>query len=91
MRIVVRVTPGARQTKVGGRYGHGEPPVLIVRVTAPAVDGKANAATIHALATVLGVSRRGIRIVAGERSRTKTIELDAEPEAIATLLSGGEP
>jgi hypothetical protein len=37
MRIVVRVYPGAPATKVGGRYGDSEPPVLIVRVAAHAV------------------------------------------------------
>jgi uncharacterized protein (TIGR00251 family) len=90
VRIIVRVTPGARETTVGGRYGGSEPPVLVVRVTAPAVDGKANAATIEALATAFGVSRRSIRIVHGERARTKTIELEADPKVLTLLLSRGE-
>ena len=42
MRLTVRVHPGARGDEVGGRYGTGEPPVLIVRVAAPARDGQAN-------------------------------------------------
>jgi uncharacterized protein (TIGR00251 family) len=91
MRVVVRVTPGASRTRVGGRYGDSDPPVLTVRVTAPAVDGKANAATIQALAAAFGVPRQSVRIVAGERTRIKTIEVDAEPEVLALLLSGDEP
>ena len=63
-----------------------EPPVLVVRVTAPAVDGKADAATIEALATAFGQPRRRVHSVAGERSRTKTVELKAAPETLASLL-----
>ena len=89
MRIVIRVSPGAPATKVGGRYGDSEPPVLIVRVTARAVDGKANSATIRALADALGVSRRLVRIVNGERARTKVVEVASPDVDVAvTLLLG---
>jgi uncharacterized protein len=88
MRIVVRVSPGAHATKVGGRYGNSEPPVLLIRVTAPAVDGRANAATIEALAQALDRPRRSVRIVAGEHTRTKILEVEAaDPGAIEALLS----
>lgn len=87
MRIVVRDSPGANETKVGGRYGDSEPPVLIVRVLARAVDGKANAATERALAEALGVPHRLVRIMTGERSRTKVVEVEsADPEVVAALL-----
>jgi uncharacterized protein YggU (UPF0235/DUF167 family) len=90
MRIVVRVSPRAPATKVGGRYGDSEPPVLIVRVAAPAVDGKANAATVRALADALGVPHGLVRIVTGERARTKVVEVEsANPDVVAALLRGG--
>ncbi|MBF6558149.1 MAG: DUF167 domain-containing protein [Acidimicrobiales bacterium] len=90
MRIVVRVSPGAPATTVGGRYGDSEPPVLIVRVAARAVDGKANAATVRALADALGVSHSLVRIVTGERARTKVVEVEsANPDVVAALLRGG--
>ena len=48
--------------------------MLRVRLHAPPVDGAANEALVDFLAERLGVPRRGIRIVAGATSRTKTIE-----------------
>jgi uncharacterized protein len=87
MRITVRVSPGAPATKVGGRYGDSEPPVLVVRVTARAVDGKANDATVCALGDALGLPRSFVRIVTGERTRTKVVEVkSADPDAVAALL-----
>jgi uncharacterized protein YggU (UPF0235/DUF167 family) len=87
VRILVRVYPGAPADKVGGRYGDSEPPVLIVRVAARAVDGKANAATVRALADALGVPRGLVRIVTGQRARTKVVEVEsAKPDVVAALL-----
>ena len=84
----MRVTPRARHTTVGGRYGDGDPPVLLVRVTAPAADGRANAATVEAVARALGLPRSGVQIVAGAHARTKVIELDMDdPDAVAALLT----
>ncbi len=89
MRVVVRVFPGAPTTKVGGRYGDSEPPILVVRVTARMVDGEANAAMVRAVADALGVSRGLVWIVTGERSRTKVVEIEsADPEAVTALLLG---
>ena len=90
MRLVVRVQPGAKQTHVGGRYGDGEPPVLRVRVTAPAVDGKANAAVVTAVAEALGLPERAVSIVAGATSRTKTIEIQgADVAQVQGLIDAG--
>lgn len=48
---------------------------LKVQVTAPPVDGEANAAVILALAEALGVPRRDVTIVAGESARRKTVRI----------------
>lgn len=88
MRLIVRVTPRARHTAVGGRYGDGDPPVLVVRVTAPAADGRANAATVEAVARALDVPRRSVQLVAGAHARTKVLDLDMDhPDAVAALLA----
>ena len=71
VRIDVRVVPRASRTGIAGvRDGR-----LIVRVTAPPVDGAANDATIEALADALDLPRRSLRIVSGTTSRNKTVEV----------------
>ena len=89
MRLTVRVHPGARRTRVGGRFGDGDPPVLVVRVTAPAADGRANQAVVEALAASLHLPRRAVRIVAGASARTKVVDAEgADPALVEVLLTG---
>jgi uncharacterized protein len=69
--IPIRVIPRAKRTQVGGeREGR-----LLVRVPAPPVDGKANAAVIAAMAKALGVPKRSLEIVGGESSRDKLVHV----------------
>lgn len=74
----VRVRPGASRTLVGG--GYGDPPVLVVAVTAPAVDGRANDAVVRALADALGVPPRDVEIVRGHTARTKIVAVNGAPK-----------
>lgn len=83
MRFAVRVKPGARKTRVGGRWADG---ALIVAVTAPAVDGKANDAVTLALAGAFDVRRATVRIVRGQRSRDKLVDIDGADEAVLVEL-----
>ena len=91
MRVTVRVHPGAKRTAVGGRWGPDDAPALVVRVPAPAVDGKANAAVLAALADALGIRSRALRLVSGTTSRTKVIEVEGVGhDAVAALMDGAE-
>jgi uncharacterized protein len=63
---------------VGGSYGPEQR--LVVAVGAPAVDGRANAAVVAALADALGIRRSRIRITSGERGRDKTVEIVEGPD-----------
>jgi uncharacterized protein (TIGR00251 family) len=70
--IDVRVIPrAARPGLAGTRDG-----ALLVRVSAPPVEGAANAELIQVLAKELGVSKRQVAIVAGERGRLKRVKVE---------------
>lgn len=71
VRFSVRVQPRSSRTGVEGVHGDA----LKVRVNAPPVDGAANEAVVEVLAEALGVPRRAVRIVAGDSSRTKVVEV----------------
>lgn len=75
----VRVKPGASRTRVGG--GYGDPPALVVAVSAPAVDGRANDAVVAALADALDLRRADIAIVSGHTARSKGVRIDADVAA----------
>jgi uncharacterized protein YggU (UPF0235/DUF167 family) len=60
---------------VGGRYGEN---ALVVAVQAPAVDGRATAAALRALAAALGCRPGDVTLVSGATSRTKAVELPDE-------------
>ena len=60
-----------------------------VAVTAPPVDGEANAAVIEALAQAFGVRRAAVTIVRGERGRRKTVRIEGATAAALQRLSRG--
>jgi uncharacterized protein YggU (UPF0235/DUF167 family) len=61
--------------------------VLVVRVAAPATDGRANRAVGDALAAAFGVRRADVTLLAGTRGRLKTFEVDgADAATLAALL-----
>lgn len=70
-RITVRITPrSSRDEVVGEREG-----MLLIRVTAPPIDGAANEALVRLLAKTLGVPRGDVVISSGAASRTKIVEV----------------
>jgi len=58
----------------------------MVRVTAPAADGKANEAVLQSVAAAFRLPRRNARLVAGARNRTKIVELEEADARILTAL-----
>jgi uncharacterized protein (TIGR00251 family) len=70
-RIRVRVTPRASRDGLAG-WQDG---VLRIRVTAPPVEGKANASVARLLAKALGVPTSAIGIMSGAGARDKLVEV----------------
>jgi len=81
MRLQLKVIPKASRSKVVGWVGNR----LKVQVTAAPERGKANDAVVEVLAAALGVSRSKVRIVSGETSPLKTVEVDGD-DALASRL-----
>lgn len=83
LTIDVVVQPRASRAGVGPVVGDR----LRVSVTAPPVDGQANAAVIEALAEAFGVRRAAVTIVRGETGRRKTVRIEgATAAALARLV-----
>ena len=66
----VRVQPRASKDEIAGEIDG----TLKIRLRAPAVEDRANDALIEFLAQTLNTSKAAVRILSGERSRTKRIE-----------------
>ncbi|SNQ47562.1 conserved hypothetical protein [Frankia canadensis] len=80
MRVTIRVQPGARGGGVGGLWDDPrDGAMLVVRVAARAVDGRATEAALRALADALGVRRADLCLVRGATSRAKTVEVTPTP------------
>jgi len=82
VRFAVRVVPRAGTNAVGGlRDG-----ALVVRVSAPPAEGRANESVVRVLARAIGVAQSDVRIESGAASRTKTVSVPAAAEARVLLL-----
>jgi uncharacterized protein (TIGR00251 family) len=69
--LEIRVIPRARKSAFSGERDGRQ----VVRLAAPPVDGAANAALIAFLAEHFNVAPSRVRIIAGERSRNKRVEI----------------
>ena len=81
LKLTVHATPGAKRTEAAGAYGDA----LRVRLQAPPVDGKANAALIAWAAKALGVPRAQVELLQGAASRHKVlgVRFDSAPALAA--------
>ena len=84
MRLRLRVRAGARENAVLGLHAGA----FKVSVTAAPERGRANRAVIELLAETLGIPASALRIVAGETSRDKIVEIEesACPSNIESIM-----
>jgi hypothetical protein len=75
--VSIRVQPRARRYEFASvRDG-----VVVVRVTAPPLDGRANEAVARVLAARLGVRAAAVTILRGERARDKVVAIEGMTQA----------
>ena len=76
------MSPGAARNEIVGRYGEG----WKVRVAARAERGRANQELLGFLAATLGVHPARLRLVTGQGSRDKLVEIDGMTQDEADRL-----
>jgi len=69
--LAIKVAPRASRNELAGV----EAGALKVRLTAPPVEGAANQALVKLLAKQLKVAKGKVRVVSGQRSRNKRVEI----------------
>lgn len=81
--LSVHVQPGAKQTAFAGLYGDA----LKLRLAAPPVDGKANAALCRFVADFCGVAKSEVTLLSGQTSRAKRVRVMGMSAAARQRLS----
>ena len=82
MRVAIWVRPGSARPGVGGEHDGA----LVVRVSARAVDGKATAAALAAVAAAFGVRPHEVTLVSGAASRMKIVDVAGANQATVDRL-----
>lgn len=82
--LTLHIQPGAKKTEVVGLHGDA----LKIRLAAPPVDGKANAALMDFLADRLGIPRSAVHLKSGQTSRRKVIEAAVSAAQVRACLFG---
>jgi len=81
--LTLHIQPGAKKTEVVGLHGEA----LKIRLAAPPVDGKANAALIAFIAAKVGAGRTAISLISGDTSRAKRVGIrGADIAAVRSAL-----
>ncbi len=81
--LALAVAPQAKRTGADGLHDGA----LRVRLAAPPVDGKANAALLAWLADELGCPRRDLSLLRGDTARRKWVEIALPPAQVAAWLA----
>jgi uncharacterized protein (TIGR00251 family) len=81
--VAVFVQPRAARNAIVGVHGNA----LKLKVSAPALQGRANRAVERLLAELLDISPSAVSVVSGASSRSKRVEIrDLDPATVAVRL-----
>ena len=83
LTLTLHIQPGAKKTEVAGEHGDA----LKIRLAAPPVDGKANAALLAFIAERLGVPKSAVTLKSGPTSRRKVVEVEGASAEVVRLLA----
>ena len=84
MELRLRVGPGAKTSAWVGVMPDGR---RKVRIAAPAIEGRANAALVAFVAQSVGLPRRAVRLLRGAAGRDKVVEVDLESDELERRLA----
>ncbi len=92
MKIKIRVQPRAKRNRLTkmNRQAERLGEEWKLQLTAPPVDGKANQACVDFFARGLGIPRSRVRLLSGEKSHHKLLELDGISEAEFLRFAEGD-
>lgn len=86
--LAIKAVPNAPRTEIAGWLGEA----LKVKVHAPPVEGRANAALCEFLADALGLPRRAVTVLRGDTARQKLVRVEGLAlEAVRAKLAGQRP
>lgn len=83
--LVCHIQPGASRSGFAGLHGEA----VKIRVAAPPLEGRANAALVRFLAEAFGVPRSRVSLLAGESGRSKRLRIvrpDRVPAELRELM-----
>jgi len=87
IRLAVRLQPRSSRNEVCGLFGEGAESRLKLKLTAPPVEGAANAACQAYLAELFHVAKSDVRIVGGEKSKDKLWEIGGDSARLMACLA----
>ena len=80
LTLTLHVQPGAKRSEVAGLHGEA----LKIRLAAPPIEGRANAALCKFIAEIFGVTQRQVELKQGAQSRHKVVAISGscvDPES----------
>lgn len=88
--LLLQIVPNARKSEILGMVDHR----LKIKISAPAIEGKANQELIRFLAKEFSIPKRDIEIVSGESSKFKKVRVltnQALTQRLAELVNPEMP
>ncbi|MCZ4305619.1 DUF167 family protein [Zoogloeaceae bacterium G21618-S1] len=82
LMLSLHIQPGAKTTEFVGLHGEA----MKLRLAAPPVDGKANAALIVFLAKFCAVPKSAVTLVSGQSARAKRVRIEGVDAALKARL-----